>query len=154
MSEYTLQFIAFGKILWVAVFSLLYGLGGVSNKWIRRYIGPAWMTLGVFVFSKITNSFHFWYLAYGILLMGALHLGYGGDDVGTKIRKRSIYGLALGISAAPLLIGNANYILFGCHLGLCCFVSIVFGVFNPTRNAREEEGLIAFLSTLLVLFLI
>jgi len=112
------------------------------------------MGVGIWLFSFLSSSFHWWYLLYPALLCASLHLGYGGDSNAVKIRKRFIYGLALGISAGVLLIGNANYALFGFHVGLCCIVSVIFGAFNISKNARSEETMIAFLSTVVPLFLI
>ena len=51
MNEVTLQWIAFLKLIWVSIFALLYGFGGMRGKWKRRYVGANWMMLGVFVFS-------------------------------------------------------------------------------------------------------
>lgn len=155
MSEYHLQFIAFGKIVWSAVFSLFYGLGGVSNKWIRRFIGPLWMGVGVALFSNLQGKFEWWLLAYPALLCAALHIGYGGtDETSVKIRKRLVYGLAIGVSALPLGFSSGLWILFGFHLMVCMSVSVLLGVWNITDSARSEESLIAALSSILPLFLI
>jgi hypothetical protein len=154
LSENTLQLIAGLKLVWVACFAILYGFGGISNKWLRRFVGPFWMGLGVYGFSTWTGSFHPWYLAYPLLLAISLHLGYGGDSIGKKLRKRSIYGLALGVSALPLCFGNYLWLLFGFHVVLCVAVSVILGVFNPAKTARNEETLIAALSTIIVLYLI
>ena len=155
MSEYTLQIIASLKIVWVAVGSLFYGLGGISNKWIRRFILPLWMGIGIWVFGHWQGSFQYWHLCYSGLLCASLHIGYGGtDNVWIKIRKRSIYGLCLGVSALPLCFGSGMWLLFSAHVGLCIATSVFLGVANPTGNARSEESLIAVLSTVLILFLI
>lgn len=154
MNENTLQVIAILKIVWTAGFVGLYGFGGISGKWKRRLVGSAWMGLGVFGFSQWTESFHWWYLIYPALLCISLHLGYGGNDVKTKLRKRFIYGSCLGLSALPLCYPSGLFYLFGGHVSLCIFASVFLGVFNPTRNARSEETLIAVLSTVIPLFLI
>lgn len=155
MNEISLQIIAFLKLLWVAVFSLLYGLGGMSGKWKRRFIAPVWMMLGVFIFSKWTFNWSYWYLIYLPLLIASLHIGYGGtDNVWIKIRKRSLYGLALGIAPASLAILNTAWAMWGLHIVLCVAFSVLLGVWNITKNARSEETLIATASTLLPLFFI
>ena len=154
MNENILQWIASLKILWVAVFSAFYGFGGVSGKWKRRFIGSAWMMLGVVVFSLWQGSWHWWYLAYFPLLTGALCMGYGGDDVGVKIRKRAVYGVLIGLSATPLLFPSCHFGLYIFHICLCLVASVVLGVFNPTANARSEETIISTLSTVIPLFLI
>lgn len=154
MSEYTLQFISFLKVLWVAIFSLFYGLGGISKKWLRRYVGPFWIGLGIFLLGYFTQSFRWWYLFYPLLLCISLHIGYGAEVFIDKLRKRFIYGLALGVSAIPLLYHNPIYHLFGFHIGCCIVVSVIFGVFNISKSARSEEAIIGFMSTVMPMFLI
>jgi|CXWK01.1.fsa_nt_gi hypothetical protein len=154
MGEYGLQIIASLKIVWVAVGSLWYGLGGISNKWIRRFILPTWMGLGIWVFGIWTESFSPWSLLYSVLFCASLHLGYGGtDNVWIKLRKRAIYGLAIGVSAVPICVVSSMWWLLAIHIGCCVMGSVLLGVFNPSRNARSEETIIAVFSTLLVLFL-
>jgi hypothetical protein len=156
MSENTLALIAFLKIVFVACFSYLYSLGGTKGwgKWIRRYLGAVWMGLVVWTFANWQGTFNYLQLLYPLLLCFSLHLGYGGtDNVWIKVRKRSIYGLALGISALPLVLISGLWVLFAFHCVLCIASSVLLGVFNPV-HARSEESLIAVLSTVLVLFLI
>lgn len=154
--EYKLQFIAFGKTLWICVFALLYGIGGISKKWIRRFLGPLWMLGGVVLFSKIQGVFQWWILLYPVLLCASLHLGYGGtDNVWIKVRKRAIYGLALGVSAFPLCFNSHLWGLFFFHCCLCVVASIFYGVINPFRNnARAEETVLALFLTIIPMFLI
>lgn len=157
MSESTLAFIAFLKLIFVACGAYLYSLGGTQGfgKWIRRFILPVWMGVGIWIFGQWQGSFQYWHVCYSGLLCGALHLGYGGtDDVFVKLRKRAIYGAALGVSAIPLCISSHLWWLFAIHVGCCVMGSVLLGVYNPSRNARSEETLIAVLSTLFVLFLI
>lgn len=153
MTENNLQVVAGSKIIWSGVFSILYGFGGIKYKYIRRFIGPLWMGLGVFLFTTISGTFSPWYLLYPLLLCLSLHIGYGGDLVGIKLRKRAIYGLALGISAIPLCLFSHSFFLFGIHCLFCLLAAILLGVFNPANNARDEEALIAICSTLIPLFL-
>jgi len=155
MGEYGLQIIASLKIVWVAVGSLWYGLGGISNKWIRRFILPLWMGIGIWVFGHWQGSFQYWHLCYSGLLCASLHIGYGGtDNVWVKLRKRAIYGLCLGVSAIPIVFSSGLWVLFGIHVAICIASSVILGVFNPTKNARSEETIIAVLSTVLVLLLV
>lgn len=155
MSEYQLQIMAFAKVIWAGVFSLLYGLGGISNKWLRRYVGAFWMGGGLWVFGAWKGSFSPLLLLYAPLLCASLHLGYGGtNNVFVKIRKRAVYGIALGVSAMPICFVSGMWALFGLHCFLCFMASVLLGVFNFSGSARDEETLIATLSTMLVLFLI
>jgi hypothetical protein len=158
LNENTLQIIAILKLVWVAVFAGLYGFGGISNKWLRRFVGPLWIGIGIYVFSALfssgLHSFRYSYLIYPLLLCASLHIGYGADTLITKFRKRFFYGLALGVSALPLAIFSGLWILFGVHCLLCLLASVCLGVVSGAGNARNEETLIAALSTVCVLFLI
>ena len=78
MSEIALQWIAFLKIIWIAFFALFYGLGGMSSKWRRRYLGSAWMMTGILIVALFVNhTFQWRMLLYFPLMVGALSLGYG-----------------------------------------------------------------------------
>lgn len=155
MNEYNSQIIASLKILWLSGFSIFYGLGGISNKWLRRYVAPAWMMLGIFIFSSWGFTWNYWYLLCYPLMVIALSIGYGGtDDVAVKIRKRAIYGLVLSFTAIPLVVFSHLWVLFGFHVCLSVLSSVLLGVFNPTKNARSEETLISTLCLLMMLFLI
>jgi len=154
MTETTLQFIVASKILWLAVFVLLYGLGGISGKWKRRFLGSAWMMAGIALYSIIDHSWSFWYMFYFPMLVGALSLGYGADRLSDKLRKRTVYGLAIGFSPLAIVIVNHTYILWVLHIWICVLSSVILGVFNPTKSARHEESLIAAASGLVPLFII
>lgn len=154
MSEYTLQAIASLKICWVGAGSLLYGIGGIRYKFLRRFLLPLWMGLGIWVFGTWSGTFSLLQLLYALLLCASLHLGYGGtSDTIRKIKKRAIYGVCLGVSALPLMLTSHNYILGISHVCLCVASSVVLGV-TSTVVARYEESLIGSLSTVLVLFMV
>lgn len=156
LSETTLQIIAGLKLLWVAGFAVLYGIGGMWMKWVRRYAGPTWITGGILLFSLWAGTFRPWFMAYPLLLMGALHMGYGvkDNDTGHKIIRRALAGLAVGVSAAPLLFTAFNWGLFAVHVGLCLLASILFGVFGLFGNARSEETAIGLFAVLIPMFMI
>ena len=78
VSENTLNLIAFTKILWISAFSLLYSSGGISGKWKRRWLGSAWMMIGILIVALFVNhTFQWRMLLYFPLMVGALSLGYG-----------------------------------------------------------------------------
>lgn len=154
MSEYILQLIAFLKIISVAGFSYLYGLGGIYGKWKRRYVAPLILTVTISLFALWVGRFTWWILTYYPLLVAALHLGYGGNTLWEKIKKRSIYGFAVSVAAFPLaIIGNA-WLLYVLHIFLNVTISIVLGAFNPCKDARSEETLIGVTISTLPLFMI
>lgn len=156
MSETNLQYLATGKILWCGFYCLAYGLGGTEGwgKWIRRYIGPVWILLGIWIFANLQGTFNAWQLLYPALLCASLHLGYGGDNVKRKIIRRSIYGLAIAIASLPLAVISGMWLLYCIHAVVCVSMSVLLGVFNPTDSARSEETIISTMSSILPLFMI
>jgi len=153
MTEIQLQWLSFSKIIFLAFYSLLWGLGGMNGKWKRRLLGSGVLTLGIVVFSLIQQSFSVWYLLCFLLFWGATSLGYGADDVKEKIIKRTYCGLAYGTASLPVAIITGSWVLFGFHLLLCTLVSNILGVVNPVE-AREEETIIPFIVGFLPLFML
>lgn len=151
MSELPLQGIAVLKLLTAAVFAGLYGLGGMYNKALRRYLAPVLLAGAMILFA----GFHWAILLYIGLFMASLSIGYGGDYLLVKMRKRFFYGLALGCSAFALTIVNPAWLLLGFHIVLCVFTSVILGVWNPMPGgARDEETIIGFMAVLIPLFII
>jgi len=58
MSENLLQLISGLKLLLVAGFAMLYGMGGISGKWKRRFIAPVVYVAGICGFSLWTGSWN------------------------------------------------------------------------------------------------
>ena len=143
MSETTLQFVQFFKLIVLAVYALLYGLGGVSGKWKRRFIAPFILVLGITLLSLWSGTFSWLFLLYYPLLTASLHLGYGADEFWVKVKKRMVCGLALGFSAIPIAYATGSWGLFSLHMAWCVTVSVFFGVFNITSSARAEETFLA-----------
>ena len=158
MTETTLNTIQASKIAYLAGFSFLYGWGGISGKWKRRFIAPAYLTLGVVLFSLLQSNFSYYYLGFFFLLMGALSIGYGDNSALRKLFKhkwivRLIVGFALAFASIPIAIVTGQWLMFGLHILLCCLVSTVMGVGNPI-SARGEEIIIATTSGFLPLYFI
>ena len=155
MSEHGVQLIASLKIAWIAVFSYLYGEGGISGKWKRRLVGAVWMMLGIWVFSIWQKTWHNWYLLSLPIIIGGLFNGYGGvTKTWDKVRRRSIYGVLLGLTGLPLVAFSGLWVLFGFSVCLAVVSSVLLGAWNPTKSARDEETLIASLTFIFTLFLI
>lgn len=138
--EYSLQFDALLKILVVCVFAVLYAMGGIEFKWIRRFLAPA-----------LVQGFCFWYtgswkyLPQMALQFFSLSLGYGADTVGGKILRRAIFGAANGAAFWPwaaIKWDKSKWALVGFYLAVVIGNCIFFGVLNPFNNARTEETMI------------
>lgn len=151
--EYKLQLKVFAKLLWVCGFALLYSFGGIEYKWLRRFMAPAVLTSGMFIFSRDWRVF-----LQAPLLMASLSLGYGAEASWAKIGRRFIYGLANGLTAITHLF-NKNFhkrdfwVLFNLNLILCVIICVGLGVFNPMGSARAEELAIGFIIGFLSMFI-
>lgn len=154
MNEYTLQFISFSKLIWIAIFSYLYGLGGIRYKVLRRFIGAGWMILGVIGFQHWQGNINYWALLWPVLLCAGLHKGYGGQELAVKMCKRALYGLLLGLAATPLALVSGMWALYGYSIVSTVIASVVFGAFNPFKNARDEESNVAVAAVIFPMFMV
>lgn len=154
MAEPTLAIIAFLKLVWTAGFAFLYARGGMTWKVWRRYIAPFWFMAGAIGFSLWQNTFSWLIPLSAGLLYGALHLGYGADTFVAKLRRRTVYALAILASAVPLIFVNHLYGLFILHGFVCLAVTVGLGVFNFARSARDEETIIGFTAVFLPMYMI
>lgn len=153
MDEYLLQWFSFFKIVYVAIFALLYGLGGIRHKEIRRWAGSFFLTVGIVVFSLWLKTYNMWLLGYWPLLASALSIGYGADDLKTKLIKRSRYGAACGFASIPIAIVTGQWVMFALHIFLCVFISTLWGTLNM-KDARHEETAIGFFIGFLPLYMV
>ncbi len=139
MSEYLILYLVFGSLIGVAVAALLYMLGGRAGKWKRRYVGSFVLAGTVNVVSVVMQIWNPWLLLVFPALIGGFSMGYGGDNLGMKILRRTLY--AAGVCAAGLVFcltmgGNAWWVLIP-HVGVGAW-SIYLGVKNPIYAAAEE----------------
>jgi hypothetical protein len=142
MSENLLQLIAGLKLLLVVGFAMLYGMGGISGKWKRRFIAPVLLGAGIWGLTTWTQSFNWVLLLCVPLFFGALSIGYGASDLKDKLIKRSRAGLACGVASLPIFWVHEAWALLLAHIVVCVAVSVAAGVWNQTQSARAEETLI------------
>ena len=154
MSEVTLQWIQLVKLVLLAIFATLYGFGGVSGKWKRRFIAPVIYVSGICGISLWTGSFHWSYCLCAFFFFASLSIGYCATFLRDKIIKRSRYGLACAIATLPIFVVNAAWTLLFLHILICVSTSVVAGVWNQTSSARAEETLIGSSIILIPLFVI
>ena len=128
--------------------SLFYSLGGRSNKWLRRFIGSAVLAgtvCGIAAWRGIFNPFML--LTFPALILG-FSLGYGGNTISVKLRKRALCCLAVcmaGLVMAICIGGNA-WMVFPFHFGVAIF-SVYLGLINPIAAAAEEFFICLILNT-------
>lgn len=153
MNEITLQWNYFSRIVALSIFALLYGIGGIRGKWKRRFIAPFILVVLLSIYALLAKVFTFWMWAYYPLLVGALCLGYGADFFFDKVKKRFIFGLAVGIAALPVAYVTGQWLLYGLHIFLNVLCSVVLGTQNPIP-ARGEETILGFMIGFLPLFMV
>lgn len=158
MNEKKLQWIEASKILWVVAFAMLYAWGGIEDKWLRRYLAPVVLTIGMFVYSRNWKT-----LLQAPAMMLTLSFGYGGDSTLWKVLRRGFFGLMNGASSSTFNIimifkskpiaesyeKVTHIVLTVMQIILLIFVYIGFGVFNPFGSARAEEFIIGALVALI-----
>lgn len=139
MDEYMTIYQACGGLLAAVFACLLYGLGGRSGKWKRRFIGSFVLACAVNIISALRGLWSPWLLLAYPALTGGFSMGYGGDDFGAKLIRRGIYALTVcssGLIFCLVFGGNAWWILIP-HVGIGLW-SIFLGVKNPIYAAAEE----------------
>jgi len=127
------------RIAFVIGFAYLYSEGGMHDKWLRRYVAPIELSIGLFVFSRDWRVF-----LQAPLLMASLCLGYGAEQTWLKVLKRMVFGLATGISSAGYIIflslkSSHLWLLASFQTLLVLSSCVIFGAFNQLSSARAEE---------------
>lgn len=150
ISEKKTQIRVILKGLLIVLFASLYAWGGMEYKWLRRFLAPSLLCIGLLGFSRDWR-----YLLQVPLMMATLCLGYGSDMVAIKVLKRLVFGLANGTSSSAVLIwkfwrkpSNALGVVITVQLILTAGLITVFGVLNPMPSARAEEFLIGMIIAL------
>lgn len=135
-SEYKTQFETFSKVIVVILFALLYALGGIEHKWLRRYCAP--ILLQVFVLAYTQDPKYLIQFPFQVL---SLSLGYGADALILKLSRRAIFGLANTATFFPMIRewDRNAVILLLTFAAMVTGGHVVFGAFNPWPNARTEE---------------
>lgn len=127
-----------GRFAIVFLFALCYCIGGTEDmggKWIRRYLGPVILCLGMFAYSRSWKS-----LVQAPLMMITLSMGYGGTDLEwLKIVKRGVWGALNGLSSGFCKILEKRFWLPIAQGIILSGVCILLGVYNVLPNARVEE---------------
>ena len=137
MSELWIGTIAFFGLLLTAVGCWLYMAGGRSGKWKRRFIGSLVLSAAVWLEFLLMGKFSFWTLLIYPLTIGTFCLGYGAEQIGEKIMKRSF------VVSASLMTSLGIFFLYGGWAILPIDViiastTVYLGVKNPVHAAAEE----------------
>ena len=139
------------------VANVLYAAGGTTGfrKYWRRFVASFILAASCNLIAVYLHTWAWPMLLMWPVLIGGMSLGYGGDTVGVKVLKRSIF--ALGVCTAGVFgLWATDFTGMGwLVLGLQVVVgagSIALGVINPFKNAPVEQYLICQLLTLTIPF--
>ena len=133
--------------LWQAAFALLllssfvwlYARGGRNTKAIRRFWAGLSFPIGCVLLAAWSGVSHWLMLLAIPAYPAALSLGYGGTTTATKVKRRALYGLAVGASSGPLLLPLGLWWPFVYQVLLAVFTSVFYGLTNPTSAVGEES---------------
>lgn len=124
-----------GRFAIVFLFALCYCWGGMEHKWIRRYLGPAILCLGMFAYSRSWKA-----LVQAPAMMITLSFGYGGTDLEwLKIVKRAFWGACNGLSSGLSGLLERRFWLPVAQSIILSGICVLLGVFNVLPSARSEE---------------
>lgn len=143
MSEYTILHTAVASFLFCVLAAWFYGLGGRSNKWLRRFVASGIFTLGFNLCALWLGKWE-WWMPLVWLGMAPIYIkGYAGGSgpSGRVIKRLIIWGMltALGIVIAFALhlpLWKA-VIALGIQMWVC-LPTLAFAVKNPYYAAFEE----------------
>jgi len=142
MTELPLQWIQGIKLLVILVCAMLYGFGGMSGKWKRRYVAPGVYVAAMAGIALWCGTFHWAILT--LYLGYCLPIGYSARDGKViQILRRMLAGATRGIAPVLFVYFTGQWSLLIYHFILCVSVSVFLGVLNPTKSARAEETTIA-----------
>jgi hypothetical protein len=135
--------------------NILYQLGGIGNKWLRRYVASFLLAATTSIIGILVGNWHWQYILIWPCLVGGFSLGYGADTTMAKVIRRTIYAIGvlaacfMGLWATGFSVGGILVTGLALITGL---TSIVLGVFNPFKSARVEEFMVCQVLTLYIPF--
>lgn len=138
MNERQEVFKTIGRFGFILAFAICYCFGGMEGGgglWVRRYLGPAILCAGMFLYSRSWRT-----LVQAPLMVLTLSIGYGGTDmVWLKIVKRAFWGACNGVSSGFSGFLEKRFWLPIAQSVILTGICVLLGVYNVLPNARVEE---------------
>lgn len=151
MTEWQQVGLVLHGLLLLVAFALCYLIGGRQGKWVRRFVGGLVFPVGCILLAQRGGTFQGFMWSSLVAYPVALSMGYGGETIGEKLRRRARYGLGLGAAGLCLLVPAGHLVIGLWQVALAVLASVGYGTTNPIP-AVAEEGQIAILSTCLIPF--
>lgn len=153
MTETQIGLTACLGLVGLVITCVLWMLGGRKGKWKRRYVGSAIMSTTVIALCVLMNKFDPWLLVLYVTLAVSYSMGYGGDDLWEKTRRRSLFVLGNLASGAVLMVVLGVPFLWIplIHLGVSLW-TIPLGISSSIHAASEEVFVCALLNIMLLAY--
>ena len=139
MSEYTIGWLSSLSGLGLLLSSTLYWLGGRRDKYLRRFLGSFVLAATVNLISLFMGHWTPWLIAIWPLITIGYHMGYGGDELMVKIKRRFIYAsmvVVCGVLYCAFVSTSCVWVFIP-HFLIAMF-SVYLGIKNPIYAAAEE----------------
>lgn len=137
----------------LAISSILYAWGGITKKWLRRFIGSFILVGAVNAVCFMRGIWNPLFLIIYPLQCASWSLPYGANSLFPKVIKRAIFALAsvaCGVIFCIKFGGNAWWVLLP-HGGVAAW-SIFMGVKNPIESVAEQGAICVMLSLGLLMY--
>lgn len=144
------------NVFMIALASIFYSLGGTAgfSKLFRRLGSSASIGVALNFTALFLHTWHWQYALVPVILFLIYSEGYGGETTSEKFERRATIALCLvgfylfclwahGFSVSALVVFFLS--------SMFAFSSVVIGVVNPWDNARLEEAVIGFVTSLFLI---
>jgi len=151
LSETQIGIYASIGVLGLAVTCLLWMLGGRSNKWIRRYAGGVVLVTTVIMLCLLMNKYSNWLLVMYVTTIVGFSMGYGGDNLEEKLRRRITFVVGNMGSSLLMSIVLGVWTILPLHL-MIALGTVWLGIKNPVHAASEEVFVCLLLNAGLIMY--
>lgn len=148
MNEYRDGVLGTLGLLAVVVYSLFWWLGGRDKRFIfsprvwRRWVAPIFLPGAILALACVHGSFSWWHLGAFPAQKLLAHIGYGADKTIFKLLRRALWALFASLANLPYAFASGHWVLFFLQMLIAFEASMLLGVFNEVKAAREEAAIV------------
>lgn len=141
------------------IHAYFWGLGGRSEKVLgmkprfwRRWVAPLWWSSFLILESIYFKEFQWFYLVMIPAYKAQTHQGYGDkkDRGWFKVIRRLLWSLGYASCSIIIPVLTGRWLIWAAQTGVSCICSIIFGAFNPIKDAPSEESTICLSSSFIL----
>lgn len=126
---------------------------GIRARIWKRIIAPLFFILLLVGFSLLVGRFSWWFLLSIPYYIISSSLGYGGDDLKTKIIRRTIWSIVRSSCSLPVAIITGAWVLLIIQYFVGIIITLLLGILNSLK-APQEEFVINFNSVMYVPYML